>query len=219
MQRKIQPEILDKLPENHPDALKNLRDLRVINALMRSNHWFASQLSRHLNADDRILEIGAGEGRLGDFLLGRVVPREVPYTAVDRRAFANRRMNRIDWVHDDILKFANPGKYDIILTNLILHQFTAAELSRIGRRIGRSARVIIASEPSRRHLHLLQMKAGRLLGFNYVSRHDARVSIIAGFRGDELPRFLGLDPGSWTWSVSLTFFGAYRLVARRNPGR
>ena len=52
-----------------------------------------------------------------------------------------------------------------------------------------------------------------LLRFSPVTRHDLLISIRAGFRGDELPRALGL--AGWTTAVSLTALGAYRLVACR----
>jgi hypothetical protein len=54
-----------------------------------------------------------------------------------------------------------------------------------------------------------------LIGANHVSRHDANVSIAAGFRGDELPGLLGLEPERWTWRCTTTLLGAYHLIAWR----
>jgi hypothetical protein len=48
-----------------------------------------------------------------------------------------------------------------------------------------------------------------------VTRHDGRVSIAAGFRNDELPNLLRLDPAEWSWQVRESRFGACRLVAER----
>jgi hypothetical protein len=54
-----------------------------------------------------------------------------------------------------------------------------------------------------------------LIRAHQVTRHDGRVSIAAGFRHDELPRLLHLDPAVWTWRVQETLLGACRLVAKR----
>jgi hypothetical protein len=56
----------------------------------------------------------------------------------------------------------------------------------------------------------------RLLGINYVTREDIHTSIRAGFRGDELPELLGLDPTEWQVHTSCTPLGAYRMIAQRH---
>ena len=78
----------------------------------------------------------------------------------------------------------------------------------------KDARMIVACEPLRLH------RTARLFALicpciraHPVTRHDGRVSIAAGFRHDELPRLLGLDPAVWHWRVSATWRGASRLVA------
>ena len=44
---------------DHPDALPNRRDLRLINRIMRSAAWFAAR-SPPPRPGDRVLEIGVG---------------------------------------------------------------------------------------------------------------------------------------------------------------
>ena len=56
---------------------------------------------------------------------------------------------------------------------------------------------------------------GPLLGANHVSLHDAHVSIAAGFRGDELPRALGLAATEWEIGCETTVLGVYRMIAVR----
>jgi hypothetical protein len=41
------------------------------------------------------------------------------------------------------------------------------------------------------------------------------VSIAAGFRGQELPAALGLDPAAWDIRCGTSFLGMYRLIAIR----
>ena len=76
--------------------------------------------------------------------------------------------------------------------------------------------MIIACEPVRRRLsQILFATIAPCFGANYVSLHDARVSIAAGFCGDELPHFLGLTEPEWRWSCHTTVLGSYRMIAQR----
>ena len=60
--RRVEPELLDALPADNPDAVRSRRDLRIINC------WMAN--ARHLTAAIRaipfpirnVLELGSGEG-------------------------------------------------------------------------------------------------------------------------------------------------------------
>src|SRR5882672_8751466 len=65
MQRTLQPELLDSLPPQHPDARHSRRDLRVINRIMGNHRWFERTLPSCRRAGERVLEIGAGTGELG----------------------------------------------------------------------------------------------------------------------------------------------------------
>ena len=71
MIRAIKPEILDQLPENHPDALHNRRDLLIFNHLMGNFRWFYRELKKRLDKNDHLLEIGSGLGDLGRWLFPR----------------------------------------------------------------------------------------------------------------------------------------------------
>jgi hypothetical protein len=84
----------------------------------------------------------------------------------------------------------------------------------VGRRIQKRAQLILACEPARhRQSQRMFRLFAPLIGANHVSRHDAHVSIAAGFLGEELPRLLGLDPERWTWRCGTAFLGAYHLIA------
>lgn len=103
-----------------------------------------------------------------------------------------------------------------MIGNLIFHHFDAVDLRKLGQQITEQTRVIVAGELKRgRIFQWLFAALCRLVGANAVSRHDGRVSIAAGFRRDELPELLGLDPAIWQWQVTTTLFGTYRLVAQR----
>jgi hypothetical protein len=103
-----------------------------------------------------------------------------------------------------------------VLGNLFFHHFDRAQLGRLGTALGSHTRLLLASEPKRtagtaRWFSLL----APLIRAHPVTRYDGRVSIAAGFRHDELPQLLGLDPARWRCSVSETWRGACRLVAER----
>lgn len=216
MIRIVKPEILDSLPEDHPDAMHNRRDIRMFNRIMGNFRWFSRQLRKHLIPGDTILEIGAGAGDLGRHLRHTALDNGV--SRLDGLDFCSRPPDWPEnsaWHQCDLRSFADYGRYSVILANLILHQFEEEDLRTIGQVFSNGARLILACETARRRLHIHQLRGARLLGINYVSRHDARVSIEGGFRGDELPRFLRLDTEYWEFDCEERFLGQYRMTAKR----
>ncbi len=213
--RIVQPEILDSLPENHPDALHNRRDLRWINRLMGNPAWIEKHIRRYGQAEDSILEIGAGSGELGLRLHQSCTGCFDTITGLDFWSRPPTWPDAWPWHQEDALHYSGYANYSVILANLILHQFSDKELRELGPRLLTTARLLIISEPARRLVHLLQAKIGLILKFNAVTQHDSAVSIRAGFLGTELADLLGLDSSTWEWSVHTTWAGAYRLIAWR----
>ena len=212
MRRKLQPEILDTLAPDDPAALHNRRDLRVINGIMGNPGWIERALLRQLEPDDRVLEIGSGTGELGQ----RLMASGIPIDGLDRWPRPNGWPGDRAWHQADLRTFAGYQDYDVVVANLILHQFSEAELADLGRRLTGRPRLIVACEPHRQRLsQWLCAGLGPLLGANYVTRHDARVSIEAGFRQAELPQALGLADPAWIVHCRSTCLGAYRLNAVR----
>lgn len=213
--RRVQPELLDGLPPGHPDALHNRRDLRFFNAIMGNYRWFARALRAHLRPGDRLLELGAGEGDLAKSLRRAWPGQTFSHTGLDLWPRPADWPAAQEWHRADLTQFSGYANYSVILGNLILHQFEDDVLPDLGRRWREHARLLVFCEPARHALHLAQLPLARLAGINYVSRHDARVSVEGGFRGRDLPRLLGVDAPPWRIELSHTFFGAYRLIAVR----
>jgi hypothetical protein len=212
MQRLLQPEILDSLPTDHPDALHNRRDIYRLNGLMGNFRWFRARLPRLLRLGERALEIGAGDGTLGAALAAA----GVSYDGLDLWPRPAHWPQESAWHRTNLLSFAGYADYPVVFGNLIFHQFSYDDLAALGAMLGHTTRLIVANEPARgRFFQLLARGANSLIGANHVTLHDAQVSIAAGFCGDELPRALGLDEKIWTWHCTTTLRGAYRMIAQR----
>ena len=216
LKRTLTPEILDSLSEGHPDALHNRRDLKLFNALMGNFGWLIRSIHKHTDPKSPILELGAGDGTFG-----KLMSRQL-------RAFGARNYSGLDlwgrpegwpqnwaWLQEDITTTEAYASHPVVIGNMILHQFDSDMLAAIGRQLNAHAQVLIFNETARSKLSLALLPLTRLLGTNYVSNHDAKVSVESGFIGDELPQLLGLDSSRWTWQISKTFLGAYRFVAWR----
>jgi SAM-dependent methyltransferase len=214
--RTVQAELLDSLPHDHPDARDNRRDLRLVNAAMGNHRWLARALHAHASPDGSVLELGAGTGELAR----RLRLDGWPVDGLDVCPAPATWPAEAEWHRADLRTFAGFDAYQVICGNLIFHQFSAAELRALGSRMQASAQLILACEPTR---HWQWQRLFRLLalviGANQVSRHDAHVSIAAGFRDDELPGLLRLDPERWTWRCTTTLRGAYHLIAWRRAAR
>ena len=212
MQRILQAELLDSLPPDHPEALHNRRDLRVINRVMGNYRWFARILPTLLRPGESVLELGAGDGTLG----GQLAARGIPVDGLDLWPRPPDWPAAREWHRTDLRTFAEYERYPVVAGNLIFHQFSDSELAELGAVLRRKARTIVACEPVRQRVsQVLLAVLGPLLGANAVTRHDGRVSVAAGFRRDELARALGLTEDVWSISWQETAIGALRMVATR----
>ena len=83
---------------------------------------------------------------------------------------------------------------EIVTANLFLHHFALEALARLGSRLPPECRVVHATEPARRRRHFVQGALHSVLALlGRVTWHDMRVSICAGFLGDELPLSADLE--------------------------
>ncbi|MGF1449471.1 MAG: class I SAM-dependent methyltransferase [Opitutales bacterium] len=218
-QRTVEPELLDSLPQDHPDALHNRRDLRRLNALTGNFRWLASQVGQHVTTGLRLLEIGAGEGCLGAYLNRRgILPDSVTVDGLDVIARPATWPEQWTWHQGDLTRFDGYAHYDGIVANLILHQFDNAVLQQLGQRWRAAGmRLVLSCETQRcpwqmRGLPLL----AAVTRMNYVSRHDAAVSLRGGFRRGELGALLGLETPEWTVRETTPALRSHRLCAVRH---
>jgi hypothetical protein len=104
----------------------------------------------------------------------------------------------------------------VVIANLFLHHFRASQLRFLLTSIAKRADVLIGLEPRRSTWSLLVSRLVGLIGCNQVTRHDAPVSVIAGFKGTELS---SLWPQSEHWGLEEREAGPFShlFVASRFP--
>lgn len=210
--RSIGLEHLDFLPEDAPAARASRRDLRLINRLLGSRSWFRKVVQLRRLPNENLLELGAGTGELGRSL----DPAGTALAGLDRCRRPECWPPAARWFQTDVLRFTDWHGFPVVIGNLFFHHLDAAQLATLGSELNRHARVIVASEPLRTHrTRRLLALTNLLINAHPVTRHDGRVSISAGFRRDELPRLLQLDPAVWSWQAHETWRGAARFVAER----
>jgi len=227
--RVVEPELLDELPAQDPEALRSRRDLRLLNFGMGHLRLMARALRENLPASTppRIVELGAGDGHFLLSIARRLRPKwpKGEATLVDRlNSFdpaVHERFNRLGWgVRTEIntasewLQQSNPGIADVIISNLFFHQFHNDELSEMLRFAAHSANLLIALEPRRSSTTRLSGRLLWFIGCGPVTRHDAAISIRAGFHGRELSA-LWPDPKSWTLTERPAGLFSHLFIARR----
>ena len=229
MERCVKPELLDELPPADPRAVRSRDDLQRVNAWMGNCGIMTGALRstcRGLMAR-RMVELGAGDGRFLLRVARRLFPGWQGTSAVllDRLKIISPETRqgfetsgwRTESLQADALEWltqpAAPA-WDAMLANLFLHHFHEVQLAELLRAAARSARVFIALEPRRSARGLFFSRWLRLIGCNRVTRHDALVSVRAGFAGRELSRLWPADPG-WTLQERPSGWFGHLFVARR----
>jgi SAM-dependent methyltransferase len=230
MTRRLHPELLDQLPSDDPRARRSRRDLQRLNLCMGNVGAMARALRRAFDgrAPRRILELGAGDGT---FLL-RVARRLAPAWAnlklelLDRQrllqADTQAAIARLGWqvegMQADVFDWLRrpPGApRDALLANLFLHHFSEAQLTELLSAASRCAPLFAALEPRRARLALACSRMVWLIGCGRVTRHDAPVSVRAGFAARELSALWPAGPG-WSLHEGRAGLFGHLFVARRS---
>jgi Methyltransferase domain len=230
--RSIEPEWLDELPPHDPRAIQSRRDLRRINALMTNATIVARELTRSLRHGPprAIAEVGAGDGTFMLRLAEETATRwqGVHVVLLDRQDIVSSRtreqFSALGWQAESVTAdvfdwLAQPAGqvFDVVIANLFLHHFDAAGLTALLSLAAQRTRMFIACEPRRSGLALIGSHLLGVVGCNDVSRHDAVVSVRAGFDGRELS---ALWPASRAWRLQERANGLFShcFVASRVNG-
>ena len=218
--RTVTPEWLDELPVDDPAAERSRRDLQRVNAWMGNARLIARQLAG--TSATELVELGAGDGTLLLQIARRLPARHA--TLVDRQTLLAESVasefRALGWsvvaVPADAgnwLAAAAPCAGRVIVANLFLHHFADEPLRRLLALIEARAGQFVACEPARTTLARIGAELLPLIGCNRVTRHDARISVAAGFTGHELS---ALWPGGAEWRLHETRAGLFShlFVAR-----
>ena len=200
MKRRVEPEWLDELPAEDPRAVASRRDLTRVNRIMGN----AGILGRMIleassgRSPRRVVELGAGDGRFLLDVARRLAPRwpGVSVGLLDRReavhpetraAFAALGWT-VEVITADVFDWLeqSEAQTDILVANLFLHHFQPGPLTKLLALAARRTKLLAACEPRRSAVALAASRLLGCIGYNDVTRHDAVVSVRAGFAGTEL---------------------------------
>jgi hypothetical protein len=231
--RSVEPEWLDDLPASDRRAIRSRRDLKRVNRFMLQAGIMTRILAE--GCRDRrpraILELGAGDGTFMLTVARRLAPRwpGVSLKLLDRQCIVSdatlKQFHALGWQAEpvrsdafDFLAAARQGSASVVTANLFLHHFQRDGLARLLAGIERVADVFAACEPARAGTALVASRLLWAIGCNDVSRHDAVVSVRAGFRDKELSE---LWPNKEAWELregtALPFTHGF-LARRRHAG-
>jgi hypothetical protein len=229
--RRVVPEILDELAPDDPRAIRSRRDLKVVNRIMGHAGILARALDTVVASHPlHLVELGAGDGTLLQRLAQLRAARwpgaavklldmnpTVAQAALDAARASGWNVEVVAADALDWLEQAPPDRDAVLLANLFVHHFEGARLTRLLGGIAAHGRAFVCCEPRRARLALLGSHLLWAIGCNDVTRHDAVVSVHAGFRARELSA--AWPSGAARWDLAETPAGAFShlFVARREP--
>lgn len=196
--RCVEPEWLDVLNPDDPRAARSRSDLQRVNRVMGNAAILTCALRKTKARPQLIVELGAGDGT---FLL-RVVQRQTlgwqggKIIFVDRQSIVSTRTREafqalgwdVDTTQADVLTWLPQasGSIDLMIANLFLHHFQAPQLTELFSSAATRTNLFVACEPRRSYAAIAGSSLLGLIGCNDVSRHDAVISVRAGFADHEL---------------------------------
>jgi hypothetical protein len=230
MTRIVEPELLDALPPEDADAERSRIDLRWINAWMGHRPILERTLeSLPTQNVRRLVELGAGDGTLALALATSLHTRwpDVEILLVDRLSLVTdetvEKFRLLGWrarpLQADVLvpDILERLEADVVLVNLFLHHFEETALRRILGWAASRSQCFVALEPRRSRVVRMSCELLWLIGCNRVTRHDARISVRAGFQNRELSQLWSQTPD---WSLcerSAGLFSHLFIAGRTGP--
>ena len=227
MRRILKPELLDTLPADDPRAIGSRRDLRRVNALMGNAAICQRAIDGLLDGrvPRKLIELGCGDAEFLAVIARRksLGWNNLEVWLVDRIAIVSESTLHIfreaGWtahvVNADVFDWMKVApQADICLANLFLHHFAEDQIATLLIDIASHAAAFAACEPRRSVPALWASHALWLLGCNAVTRHDAVVSVRAGFASNEISRLWSMVE-SWDLSERPAGSFSHLFTARR----
>jgi hypothetical protein len=233
--RRVEPELLDVLPVDDPRAMRSRRDLRRVNRVMGNWSIVRRALDRLVDgsAPLHLAELGAGDGSLMLHLARhrRRQWRPAHVTLIDRQpcvsAATLAAIRAMGWTVEvaaadvfDWLAHSDAPARPFVVANLFMHHFGPPDLPRLMQAIAGRARAFVCCEPRRSRTALAGSHLLGALGCNAITRHDAVVSVHAGFSGQELTAAWTTawrSEGPWQLDEGAAGLFSHRFTAIRRP--
>lgn len=198
MRRNPSLELLDSGLLSQDEIRSNLDDLwrinRYLGGVSGCLHLLAYALGRTGRRRLRVLEVGAGDGRVAGRMCQILRQRgiEAEFFTVDRR-LKHVQLGRpgLEGIHPIVanalmLPFKE-GSFDLVTCNLLLHHFSGKEAVGLLAALGSVARhAVLINDIERHWLPYLLFRATSWLWRSNVSRLDGLASIRQAYRGSEL---------------------------------
>lgn len=225
-------ELLDRLDNSAAEIEGSLRDLELLNRCFGGLRTILLHLSRLIEqrpgAPFTVLDIATGAADVPRAICRRARRRglAVEIEAVDRsdRAVAiatawSTRYPEIRLRQAEVPPLSYPDRsFDYVIASLFLHHLTEAQAISLLREMHRVARygLIVNDLRRSRPARFLTTLATHVLSRNRLTRHDGPVSILRGFRPEELQRMAALA-GLHEVSVACHPWFRIALVAESPP--
>ena len=233
MKREVKRELLDELPAGDRGAIGARRDLQKVNACMGHAHIMVRALAGTFTGRSprSIVDLGAGDGTLLLRLAKSIAPRWKPLRVVlvDRQRLMSPRTKAefaaLSWHVDslemdvfDWLQRPHPEPSDVTIASLFLHHFKEHDLRRLLGHAADQTGFFLACEPRRVNFSLCAAALLGVIGCNGVTRHDAKISVRAGFAENELSALWPVDEG-WRLRERQAGLFSHCFVAQRIAGQ
>lgn len=223
MARTTSREILD-------DDAVSADDLPVIlDDLWRINRWyggvsgslrllkrFFARAGRH---PVRILDVGAGDGRMAHFLTQRLKKQNVEATffALDRQLSHLRgngfsRPGPVRIAADALRLPFRPGSFEIVMSNLFLHHFSGESAKALNHSMmAVASEAVLINDLDRRWLPYFLIGHVPLLTRNRISRLDGVASVRQAYTRDEMMS-LAAQAGARSFEITRLPFFRHGLI-------
>ena len=186
-------------PEEYEDCIG---ELQFVNRWMGDAHSLKTTLLRDVEAQRldnfSVLDVGAGSGELLRVAAVwarqtkrhlRAVGLELNESSAESINEESERFDEINGVRGDALKLPfSDAQFDYVICSLFTHHFLDEQVVQILREMSRVAKRRIFVIDLHRHpiAYLLYTTLGKLVLHSRLVRHDGALSILRGFKADEL---------------------------------
>jgi SAM-dependent methyltransferase len=189
----------DLPPDIYAAVVADLARVNVVTMAACPTLAFLARLTKQ-GQRYRLLDVGYGDGdmlrRIADWGARRGIAFDLVGVDLNPRSEAAARAHTppdlaINWRTGDYADFAGQG-WDFVISSLVAHHMTRAQLTAFLRFMAREARVGWLVNDLHRHgfaYHGWPLLAG-LFGWHPIVRHDGRLSIARSYRPAEWPPLL-----------------------------